>query len=189
MYTFITGPSTVGKTTYARKHYPDIPIIDSDEVWKQLVDTLQTYDRTTILSHLFHTIHEQATAYPDAIVVHTDATPLLTHFNRSDVTIVLVVTPLKRLTRNLVARKNRPTHQVLGHTHTGYLHYFEPTDSNVHTGGSFYVKRSDVEALPAHTKKDARAIRTFIEAVFKPKRKSARLQPRENIEFDVFVIV
>ena len=43
--------------------------------------------------------------------------------------------------------------------------------------------------LPAHTNKNARTIRTFIEAVFEPKRKSARLQPRVNIEYDMFEYV
>ena len=35
-YIILGGPSSVGKTTYALKHYQDYYIIDSDVVWFEL---------------------------------------------------------------------------------------------------------------------------------------------------------
>ena len=173
--------SAVGKTTYAQKHYPDIPIIDSDSM-ETTDGTLQAYDRKTILSHLFHAIHEQATV-SDAVVVHRCNTIAHT-LQTSDVTIVLVVTPFKRLTPWSHVKIDPPIRYYRTHSYRPIIS--NRPNPNVNTGGRC-SRNGPMSKHYRHLPKDTRAIRTFIETV-STKRK-VRLQPRMDVEYDVFVIV
>ena len=121
-YIILAGPSSVGKTTYAYKHYKDYYLVDSDDVWFELAEKYN-YDRKKINKEIFKRMYDIAKKQKDVVLVHTDPSELLKYFDRKEVTILLLATNFRNLARNLIKRQDRPTENVLSNTHIGYLFY------------------------------------------------------------------
>lgn len=184
-YIILGGPSSVGKTTYALKHFKDYFIIDSDDVWFELAKEYN-WDKKKINKNLFRKIHEKAKKNKDVIIVHTDPTPLLKYFDRKQVTILLLATNFNNLKRNLNKRKDRYTENVLSTDHNGYLFYFEKTDSK---DNSLYLRKKDLDNMPIKTKNDKIAIDNVKNLLFTENRKTTRVTPKSKIVYDSFIII
>ena len=184
-YIILSGPSSVGKTTYAQKHYKDYFIIDSDDVWFELAKEYN-WDKKKINKNLFRNIYEKAKKFKDVIIVHTNPTPLLKYFNRKQVTILLLATNFNNLKRNLNKRKDRYTENVLSNEHNGYLFHFEKTDSK---DNSLYLRKHDLDNMPIKTKNDKIAIDNVKKVLFTENRKTTRIKPKSNVDYDSFIII
>lgn len=148
-YIILAGPSSVGKTTYARKHYKDYYLIDSDDIWFELAKEYN-YNNTKIRKEIFKRMYDIAKKQKDVVLVHTDPNPLLHYFDRKEVMVLLLGTNFRNLARNLIKRKDRTIEHVFSNRHVGYLFYFEQTDSKVN---SLYLRKKDLDKIPTHTKK------------------------------------
>lgn len=191
-YILLTGPSTVGKTTYAKAHYPGVPLIDSDDVWFALAKK-HNWDRHRIAKDLFPTMRQMARQHERAVLTHTDAADVLRHFPRADVEVLLLVTSLRKLSarlthRNCAQQTERNDTRPLSGVLRGYTDFLEVAPLSA-TDGTLYVRRADAEALPVRTKADQRALDQFIRAVFIGNRRSTRLQPRQGVACDKFIQV
>ena len=186
-YIILCGPSSVGKTTYAKKKYKDYKIIDSDEVWFELAKEYN-YDRKKINDLLFKRMYEMAKENKEALLIHTNPEDLLKYFNRNEVKIILLATNFKNLGRNLKLRNDRRLCNVLGFTHTGFLFYFEKVSNKI-TTNTLFLHKKDLDELPIKTKEDTKAVNNIITNLFNDKRKTTRVIPKKNIEYDNFIII
>ena len=118
--------------------------------------------------------------------MHTNPTPLLKYFNRKQVTILLLATNFNNLKRNLNKRKDRYTENVLSNEHNGYLFHFEKTDSK---DNSLYLRKHDLDNMPIKTKNDKIAIDNVKKVLFTENRKTTRIKPKSNVDYDSFIII
>ena len=181
----LSGPSSVGKTTYALKHYKNYYVIDSDEIWFELAKEFN-WDKKKINKELFKRIYEYSKKKQNVVIVHTDATPLLKYFDRSKVIILLLATNFKNLAINLKKRKNRNTENILCDRHTGYLFYFESTDTK---DNSLFLRKKDLDQMPVNTKSDLNAIENIKKSLFLENRKTARITPKPTLDYDTFIVI
>ena len=184
-YIILSGPSSVGKSTYALKYYKNYHIIDSDAVWFELAKEYN-WDKKKINKELFKRIYEYSKKKQNVVIVHTDPTPLLKYFDRSEVKILLLATNFRNLALNLKKRKNRNTENVLSNEHTGYLFYFEPTNSK---DNSVFLRKKDLDQMPINKKGDLNAIENVKQRLFAQNKKTARITPKSSLDFDDFIIL
>lgn len=184
-YIILSGPSSVGKTTYAVKYYKNYYVIDSDEIWFELAKEYN-WDKKKINKELFKRIYEYSKKKQNVVIVHTDPTPLLKFFNRSEVTILLFATNFKNLAINLKKRKNRNIENVLSEGHTGYLFYFESTNTK---DNSLFLRKKDLDLIPVNTKGDLNAVENIKKLLFLENRKTTRITPKKTIDYDTFIVL
>lgn len=184
-YIILAGPSSIGKTTYAKKYYKNYNIIDSDDIWYKLAKEYN-YNKTKINNELFKRMYEVAKENKYSVLVHTDPSELLKYFKRKEVKIILLGTNFKKLSRNLISRKNRDTSIVLGNSHTGYLFYFEKSEKKPNT---LYLKKKDLDDIPIKKKADKKAVDNIISKLFEDNRKTTYITPKSNIDYDSFMVV
>tara|TARA_B110000971_G_scaffold37995_1_gene36670 strand:+ start:3254 stop:3814 length:561 start_codon:yes stop_codon:yes gene_type:complete len=184
-YIILAGPSSVGKTTYASTYYKNYYMVDSDNVWFELAKEYK-YDRKKIDKELYRRMYKIAKEHNDVVLVHTDPTPLLKYFDRKEVTILLLATNFRNLSRNIIKRQNRETENVLCNRHTGYLFYFEQTDS---IDNSLYLRKKDLDNMPVKTKADEKVIEYMKAEFFKENRKTTRITPKSKIDYDAFIVI
>lgn len=185
-YIIICGPSSVGKTTYASKYFKDYKIIDSDNIWFELAKEYK-YDRKKIDNELFKRMYKTAIENKKVVLIHTDPNPLLKYFNRNEVKILLLASNFKKLSRNLKIRNDRSVANVLGDNHTGFLFYFSK-NNNLKTN-SLFLKKKDLDNFPLKTKEDKKAVNNIITTLFDNNRKTTRVSPKINIDYDNFIIL
>ena len=186
-YIILCGPSSVGKTTYASKKYKNYKIIDSDEVWFELAKEYN-YDRKKINDELFKRMYKIAKENEKVVLIHTDSNQLLKYFNRDEVKIILLATNFKNLGRNLKLRNDRRLCNVLGNSHTGFLFYFMKVSNKI-TSNTLFLRKKDLDELPIITKEDTKAINNIITNLFDDNRKTTRVIPKKNIDYDNFIII
>ena len=184
-YIILAGPSSVGKSSYARKHFKDYYVIDSDDIWFKLAEDYN-YDREKIEKEIFKRMYDIAKTYTNAVLVHTDPTPLLKYFDRKEITILLLGTHFRNLARNVSKRQDRAIENVFSNKHVGYLFYFEQTNSKEK---SIYLRKKDLDKIPIKTKKDKIAIENIKSAFFKKDKKTTRITPKSSIDYDAFIAI
>ena len=137
MIILLSGPSSVGKTTYAKNKYKKYTIIDSDDIWFELAIKFN-WDKDLINKNLFNTITKRALKHKNIVIIHTDPKPIVKLLKRK-YKIILLGTNFRNLARNLIKRNDRNVSSVLGNNDTGYLYYF--TVSNKLEKPNLYFKK------------------------------------------------
>ena len=180
MIILLAGPSSVGKTTYAKKKYKNYPIIDSDDVWFELA-IKYNWDKKLINKNLFETIAQRALEYPNTVIVHTDPQPIV-NLLKKDYKIILLATNFRNLARNLIKRNDRPVSVVLGNSPQGFLYYF--TVTNKLEKPNLFLRKKDLDLMPVKTKKDKKSVDIIKNKLFKDKN-TVRVVPKIN--YDEFI--
>ena len=183
MIVVLAGPSSVGKTTYAKKKYKNYHLIDSDEVWFELAKQYQ-WNRELVNKNLFPTIVKRALEYHQTVIIHTDPQPLV-KLLKNNYQIVLLGTNFKKLARNLRNREmRRDVSAVLGNQESGFTYYFTLADKT--ETPNLFLRKKDLDLMPVKTKKDKKAVEDLKKKLFLD-RETIRVKPK--IKYDKFIII
>ena len=177
-YTAVVGPSSAGKSTYARRVCRrGCELIDSDEVWFDLAKR-HNWDMRKVDAELYPEMLRRArrSPCPRVMLVDLDAEPLAPLRPH----VVLVTANLAALARNATNRPDRrDTHRVLN----GYAQRMEATRD---VKGSVLLRESHLDAFRVANRRDAAAVAAFRRRFFAD-RDTVRVRPKQA--FDELVVV
>lgn len=179
----ITGPTSVGKTSYANK-LKNFYIIDSDEVWFELADKYK-WNKELISKNLYESMIKKELLTDNLNVAYVDnqVKPLTEIFKKNKMLykIVLVGSNLKRLALNTNMRGNRKISGVL----KDYQLFFGITENKQRD--NIFLRKEHLSLFNVKTKKDNKEIETFKKKYFLNDKKTVKVYPL--IKYDKLVVI
>ena len=190
----ITGPSSVGKSTYARKEYADWTIIESDGIlWDKLSllseNRSKKYPykpiRKKIEEKIYHEMYNESLDKKKVVFVVNYERPLIDILDNEDIgyKIILIGSNLTRLVKNVNKRGNRTVGGVL----LDYSRFFKPIEDDEEYDDSINIRRSSLDTFEKTTKKDDKIIEKFKTEFFPNDNKTNQIIP--SIYYDYFVVI
>ena len=154
--TAVVGPSSVGKSTYARRICgTDCELIDSDAVWFELAKR-HDWDRRKVNAELHEEMIRRArrSRRKRVVLVDLHAAPLAELHPQ----VTFVLADLGALARNVRSRNDRrDTHAVLD----GFSRQVAAGDKGV------VLREEELALFPVRTRKDAAAVARFRKRFFR----------------------
>lgn len=179
----ITGPSTVGKTTYSIKKYNNNKycLIDTDVVWFILAKKYK-WNRDQINKDLYPTIVDHINNCHKSNktpVVVDNKYDLLSYVKRDKVKIIVVGAKLDRLVKNFYKRSDK---RDISFVLKEWEKFFQPFDRK--GKNRFCIKKDDLNNFIIKKKKDKTGIDRFIKKFFGSSKSKSKVWIGVKGEYD-----
>jgi hypothetical protein len=190
----ITGPSSTGKSTYAKENFPKNMIIESDgSLFEKLAHHggRYTWDSAYARQNIYKEMASsaiQSSQLGQVVLVVDQEEELISLLKRENVELIVIGADLKQLITNVISRKNRSIGSVL----LAYINHFKRASLSTPDEATILLKQSDMKLISQikTTKLDNRKIELFSEHFFgvfgKKKEDAIRVEP--IAKYDQFVI-
>ena len=191
----ITGPSSVGKSTYAKKYYTSWDIIESDGIlWDKLSNMSENRQpnypyrpiRKKVEEKIYQEMYNESIDKQRVVFVVNDEKPLKDILDNKhiDHKIILIGTNLTRLVKNVNMRKDRPISGVL----SDYSKFFKPANGDKIDNNDIYVRKSSLDKFENVTSKDEKNIEKFKNKYFPNDTKTNYVEPVNYYKYLVIII-